>query len=49
MLLTRVSVMVWLVIAGVKVTATGPPGHGSRFIENSAGEKIVKHIVSFIN
>ena len=27
--------------SGVKVRCPGNPGHGSRFIENNAGEKVV--------
>jgi len=33
----------------VHVTATGPPGHGSRFIEGSAGEKMRKVIDKFMD
>lgn len=28
---------------GVKVTCSGNPGHGSKFIENTAAEKFVKN------
>ncbi|XP_068718349.1 aminoacylase-1-like [Montipora capricornis] len=31
----------------VKVTCKGPPGHGSRFIEGTAGEKMCKVVQSF--
>jgi len=28
-------------LSGVKVTCKGPPGHGSKFIEGTAAEKMV--------
>ena len=30
-----------MLLSGVKVTCKGPPGHGSRFIEGTAAEKMV--------
>ena len=33
---------------GMKVTCRGDPGHGSRFIENSAAEKFRKVVNSFL-
>jgi aminoacylase len=33
---------------GLRITTTGPTGHGSRFIENTAVEKLVRN-VSVIN
>lgn len=29
---------------GLKVTCTGSPGHGSKFIENTAAEKLVGNL-----
>ncbi len=29
------------IFAGIRVKASGKPGHGSMFIENNAGEKLV--------
>ncbi|XP_071484288.1 aminoacylase-1-like isoform X2 [Diadema antillarum] len=33
----------------VEVTCTGKPGHGSQFIEDTAGEKLQKVITTFLN
>ncbi|KAK6060172.1 hypothetical protein COOONC_02175, partial [Cooperia oncophora] len=34
------------IFSGTKVTCEGSPGHGSKFIENTAGEKLVSVIQS---
>lgn len=31
-----------LILAGIKVKVEGNPGHGSRFIEDTAAEKLVR-------
>lgn len=34
-----------ILFLGVKVTCKGPPGHGSRFVEGTVGEKMVSAIL----
>ena len=37
-----------VVVSGMQITCTGNPGHGSRFIENTAVEKVVSMATMYL-
>ncbi len=45
MLISNMSNAYFKYFQGLKITCRGNPGHGSRFIENTAVEKVVKYFM----